>query len=287
VLLPGAGSWFVLGSVLTDAPLVSRGSATPTVDDQCGPCRRCLDACPTGALVGAGELDARRCLAWLVQAPGVFPFQYREALGDRLYGCDDCQEVCPVNKLGARLDPPGPPEPGAEPVADVLDLLDADDAALLAHFGRWYIPRREPRYLRRNALLVLGNTADPRDPHTVRALRRTLASDDPIIQAHAVWAAARLGRPDLLGPLRDREAAGATDARASLDPLVAAELAAAPHVTPRHPAAPHVTPRHPAGAAASPPGAAGATRPARPARRRVDPPPVTPSGATSPGVPPS
>ncbi len=94
LLLPGAGSWFVLGSVVTDAPLPPTGSPVP---DGCGPCRRCLAACPTGALVAPGVLDARRCLAWLVQAPGVFPVEHRVALGDRLYGCDDCQEVCPVN----------------------------------------------------------------------------------------------------------------------------------------------------------------------------------------------
>ncbi len=70
-----------------------------------GPCRRCLGACPTGALVGPGVLDARRCLAWLLQAPGVFPFEYREALGDRIYGCDDCQDVCPANRVVRRRPP--------------------------------------------------------------------------------------------------------------------------------------------------------------------------------------
>ena len=104
VLLPGWGSWFVLGSVVTDAPLAEPGS-TSAVPDGCGACDRCLTACPTGAL-GAGELDARRCLAWLVQAPGVFPREHRVALGDRLYGCDDCQTVCPVNR--ARPPPPSP-----------------------------------------------------------------------------------------------------------------------------------------------------------------------------------
>ena len=97
VLLPGAGSWFVLGTVITDAPLPS----SSRLSDGCGPCRRCLDGCPTGAIVAPGVVDARRCLAWLVQAPGSIPEDFRPAIGDRMYGCDDCQEVSP--------------EPGADP----------------------------------------------------------------------------------------------------------------------------------------------------------------------------
>ena len=104
ILLPGAGSWFVLGSVVTDAPL----PFDAPLADGCGSCQRCLPACPTGALTAPGVLDARRCLAWLVQAPGIFPFEYRVALGDRLYGCDDCQEVCPPNRRSARRAPPRP-----------------------------------------------------------------------------------------------------------------------------------------------------------------------------------
>jgi epoxyqueuosine reductase len=84
----------------------------------------------------------------------------------------------------------------------------------MAVLGRWYIPRREPRYLRRNALIVLGNTGDPADPTVVDALARALGDPDPIVRAHAVWAATRLGRPDLL-----------TGVENDPDPLVAAELA--------------------------------------------------------------
>jgi epoxyqueuosine reductase len=215
VLLPGAGSWFVLGSVLTDAPLTVDRPAPAPVADGCRSCHRCLDACPTGALVGPGELDARRCLAWLVQAPGVFPREYREALGDRLYGCDDCQSSCPVNRLASLRQPPAPAEPAAQPRVDIVWLLSAGDDDLLTTLGRWYIPRREPRYLRRNALIVLGNTGDPSDPAVIESLRRALADVDPIVRAHAVWAASHLGRHDLLGDLDE-----------DCDPLVAAELAA-------------------------------------------------------------
>ena len=134
VLLPGRGSWFVLGSVITDAPLPA---ATQRVADGCGPCRRCLPACPTGALVAPGVLDARRCLAALVQAPGAFPVELRGALGDRLYGCDDCQDVCPPNRVGERDRPPSPADEGDDPWVSLLALLSQSDDELLVHYGRW------------------------------------------------------------------------------------------------------------------------------------------------------
>lgn len=195
LLLPGKGSWFVLGSVVTDAPL--QASAT-TVADGCGSCQRCLPACPTGALVSPGVLDARRCLAHLVQAPGSFPVELRAALGDRLYGCDDCQDACPENKAAERRDSPPPPAAGDEPWVAVLSLLAASDDELLARYGRWYIPRRDPRYLRRNALVVLGNIGDGRDAAVVSALRAALGGSDALLREHAAWAATRLGRHDLV-----------------------------------------------------------------------------------------
>lgn len=211
VLLPGAGSWFVLGSVLTDAPIAP---AVPVaVEDGCGACHRCIDDCPTGAIVEPGKIDARRCLAYLVQAPGVFPVEYRVALGDRIYGCDACQEGCPVNKLGARHHPPDRPEADAQGSIGVLSLLESDDASLEELIGRWYIPGRELRYVRRNALVVLGNIADGSDPDVERALVRALSDEDPIVRSHAVWAARRLGRDDLAAGLAGDD-----------DPLVATEL---------------------------------------------------------------
>lgn len=194
LLLPGRGSWFVLGSVVTDAPLPpSPGPAA----DGCGPCARCLPACPTGALVAPGLLDARRCLAWLLEAPGPFPPEHREALGDRIYGCDDCQTACPENRAAERASPPPPARAGDEAWVPLVEVLEADDDELLARFGRWYVPRRQPRYLRRNALVALGNVGDARSPRVLAALRTALASGDDIVREHAAWAAGRLGRPDL------------------------------------------------------------------------------------------
>ncbi len=209
LLLPGEGSWFVLGSLLTDAPLVAAASPVP---DGCGSCTRCISGCPTEAIVRPGVVDARRCLAWLVQAPGVFPVDYRAALGDRLYGCDDCQEVCPPNRRQiAELD-----ADAAAAWVPVVDVLNLTDDQLLERFGAWYIPRRQPRFLRRNALVVLGNTGRGDDVAVGAALAAHLAHGDGMVRAHAVWAAKRLGRTDLLA-----------DVEPDADGLVEAELALA------------------------------------------------------------
>ena len=184
LLLPGRGSWFVLGSVVTDAPL--DGGAEP-VADGCGSCRACIDACPTGAIVAPGVVDARRCLAWLVQAEGTFPLEWRAALGGRLYGCDDCQEVCPPNRVADRREPPED-APGDEAWVPLVELLAATDDELLARHGRWYIAGRDPRWLRRNALVALGNVGRPDDPAVTATLDRYAAGDDALLAEHARWA---------------------------------------------------------------------------------------------------
>jgi epoxyqueuosine reductase len=202
LLLPGRGSWFVLGSVVTTAPLKSAGAP---VADGCGACRRCISGCPTGAIVAPGMVDARHCLAWLLQATGDFPREHRVALGDRIYGCDDCQEVCPQNPAPEHDD-----EVTDGTWVSIVELLTTGDAELLARHGRWYIAARDPRYLRRNALVVLGNIGAPNDPVVEQLLCRYLDHDDAMLRSHAAWAARRLGRDDLL------------DARS--DPAVAEEL---------------------------------------------------------------
>ena len=193
ILLPGQGSWFVLGSVITTAAL----DQSNPIPDQCGPCRRCLDGCPTGAIVAPGVVDARRCLAWLVQADGDFPLEFREALGDRIYGCDDCQDVCPPNRQADSNDR-GAGQLAAdadEDIAwvDLVELLGLDDDELMARYGRWYIPRREPRYVRRNALIALGNSRRGTDPEVIDIVNRYLSDPDPMLVRHADWAAAALG----------------------------------------------------------------------------------------------
>jgi epoxyqueuosine reductase len=196
LLLPGVGSWVVLGAVATDAPLATEAERVP---DGCGACRRCLEACPTGAIVEPGVVDARRCLSWLLQDTGTFPREHRVALGDRIYGCDDCQLACPPSMRGASA-----PRNGDERrVVEVLAMLALDDAALLEAADRWYVPERDPRYLRRNLLLVLGNTAAPGDEAAAATVAAHLAVPDPLVRAHAAWAAARLGCVELLDGVRD------------------------------------------------------------------------------------
>jgi epoxyqueuosine reductase len=137
-------------------------------------------------------VDARRCLAWVVQAPGPVPVDLRAAVGDRIFGCDDCQDVCPVNRLADRRETPPPAGPGAVDHVDLLGLLGATDAELLARHGRWYVADRDPRHLRRNALVALGNVGSPDDPATVAALAHWADGDDDLLAEHARWALDRL-----------------------------------------------------------------------------------------------
>ncbi|QXC62311.1 tRNA epoxyqueuosine(34) reductase QueG [Aquihabitans sp. G128] len=234
LLLPGRGSWYVLGSVLTDAgpDAIAGLPAEVEVVDGCGGCERCLTACPTGAIVAPGVVDARRCLSWSLQVKGPFPREHRVALGDRIYGCDDCQEVCPPNKRELRRAEPGG-RGEAVPVGDpsqawvrVLALLAATDEELLDRHGRWYFPDRDPAYLRRNALVVLGNVGDGAEPEVRAALHAALGHPHPVVRAQAVWSARRLGCDDLLVAVSEDR-----------DPEVRAELAAPaeplPSPTPR------------------------------------------------------
>ncbi len=198
LLIPGAGSWFVLGSVVTTAPLPVNEIV---VQDGCAACRRCLDACPTGAILQAGVIDAGRCLAWVLQKPGIIPRHLRAAVGNRLYGCDDCQDACPPTvRFGPRT-----PAPAAESVTawqPILDLLTANDADVIERWGRWYLADRDPRWIRRNALVVLGNVGDSHDATTHQVVRDYLAHDDPLLRVHAVWAARQLGLDHLM-PVTD------------------------------------------------------------------------------------
>jgi len=207
ILLPGAGSFFSLGSIVTTAVLAPAAQPAP---DGCGTCRACYDECPTQAIVADGVIDARRCLAWLVQKSGIFPREFRVALGDRLYGCDDCQTSCPPTvRLHSRHHARISPVAGPGAFVDVIELLNSSSESLLEKFGSWYLAERDPRWLRRNALIILGNIA-PVNNSAVnnsvmspveQVLRRYLGDIDPMLRLHALWAAVRLGRRDLVESL--------------------------------------------------------------------------------------
>ena len=197
LLLPGAGSWFVLGSIITTAPYEPTPGPAP---DGCGTCTRCIDDCPTGAIIAPGVIDANRCISWILQKPGSIPDEYRSAIGDRIYGCDDCQDACPISvRLGRRntieLDE------RADAWVDAIELLDAPDDWIDARYGHWYVTNREFRWVRRNALVVIGNIGDPGDARVQRVVEHYRAEIDPILAEHASWAADRL---------RDRSRASAT-----------------------------------------------------------------------------
>ena len=190
ILLPGHGSFFVIGCVITTAVLPV---ATP-IDDGCGACSRCIPACPTGAIVNDGVIDANKCLSWLLQKPGIFDRGYRVALHDRIYGCDDCQTACPQVRRTALSES----MEQLQSVIEVLTWLSMDDETLNASCQRWYVHKRDMTWIRRNLLIVLGNIADPTNPEVVNAVREYVSHPRSELRAHAVWAAARLGLTDLI-----------------------------------------------------------------------------------------
>ncbi|MGI9611186.1 MAG: epoxyqueuosine reductase [Acidimicrobiia bacterium] len=179
-LAPKFGPWILLGSVVTDAPLPL---SDPMVRD-CGTCTACIPACPTGALDGEGVLDATLCISYWAQTPGMIPPAIREAWGDRLYGCDDCLEACPP---GERWEARSDATTGR---VDLIELLEKDDAELLAEYEHFYIPRRDARFLRRNALVALGHSGTLQ---AVPVLAGYLSSSIAVLRAHAAWSLGRLG----------------------------------------------------------------------------------------------
>jgi epoxyqueuosine reductase len=190
ILVPGKGSMLVIGCIVTTADLPI---ATP-LEDGCGTCVRCQPACPTNAIIEPGVIDANRCLSWLLQKPGIFDRAYRVALADRIYGCDDCQTVCPPTKRGGSQ----PSMPHHAPYVDAVAWLHLDDNALEAASDGWYVHGRDMTWVRRNLLIILGNIAQPTDERVVDVVRRYLSHERPELRAHAVWAAARLGLNSLL-----------------------------------------------------------------------------------------
>jgi len=173
------GSWVVLGTLVTDVAL----EPSAPLQTDCGECRICIDACPTGALDDPGTLDATKCLSYWSQAPEGIPEPYRAELGAQVYGCDICQDVCPWNR-GVEKRRAGKEASGAGHV-NLVDWLETDGDDLVESLDRLYVPRNDPRWLRRNALVALGNVGT--SAH-VEALVRYEEGDDSMLADHARWA---------------------------------------------------------------------------------------------------
>jgi epoxyqueuosine reductase len=176
------GSWVVLGTIVTDREL----EPTPPLDADWGSCTLCIEACPTHALDDPGTLDATRCLSYWTQAPAAIPEDYRTELGPQVYGCDICQDVCPWNR-GVEKRRAG--EPAGDGHVDLVAWLEADGRAVVDAYDRLYVPRNDPRWLRRNAAVALGNVGTAEH---APALERAAAGDDELVAEHARWALARI-----------------------------------------------------------------------------------------------
>jgi epoxyqueuosine reductase len=182
------GQWLLLGEILLDVPL--RPDA-PETRDRCGRCDRCIAACPTRALVAPREMDARRCISYLtIELKGAIPSELRPLIGNRVFGCDDCLEVCPWNRFARQAR-----EPGFSPRADLstpelLELLELTEEEFQRRFARSPILRAKRRGLLRNVCVALGNA---RDLRAAPALRRALGDAEPLVREHAAWALERMG----------------------------------------------------------------------------------------------
>jgi epoxyqueuosine reductase len=195
------GSWLLLGEIFTDLRL----EPDPAEGDHCGSCRACLDVCPTAAFPAPYQLDARRCISYLtIEHQGHIPREFREPIGNRIYGCDDCLAVCPWNKfartasetkLQARDDLRAP---------RLAELVQLDDAAFRRRFAGSPIKRTGRDRFVRNVLIAIGNSGEPSLGGLVEA---RLADSSPLVRAMAVWALRRLrGREEMGAYAQHRQA---------------------------------------------------------------------------------
>ena len=179
------GSWVVLGTLVTEVEI----EPTPALALDCGTCRICIDACPTGALDDPGVLDATKCLSYWTQAPAAIPEDYRTEVGQAVYGCDICQDVCPWNRGIEKRSRDVELHDDSTPTVSLREWLERDGDELVSEFDRLYVPRNEPRWLQRNALIAAGNAGDPDLEDVVEPYTR---DDDPILRDAAGWALGRM-----------------------------------------------------------------------------------------------
>ena len=190
---PQRGSFFFLGALVLDLELETDA---PFEADRCGTCTRCIEACPTGAITAPRELDARRCLSYLtIELREEIPVELRDGVGDRIYGCDVCQEVCPYTRkfskpLTELAFAPRPALSGRDARTLAIELLSMSQPEFSAAFKGSPMKRAKLRGLKRNAAVVLGNVGSSED---VPALASALSDEEPLVRAHAAWALGRIG----------------------------------------------------------------------------------------------
>jgi epoxyqueuosine reductase len=188
---PELGSWLFLSEIICTLPLESDAPGL----DQCGSCTRCLDACPTGALVGPGVLDATQCLSYLtIEIKGAIPVALRPHLDAHVYGCDICQEVCPYNDAAPQsADPAWQPRPGLKAPA-LIDLWRQSDLEIRARTKGSAMTRAKVTGLRRNVAVAIGNSGDPAALAVLKeSSPERPSANDEMVQEHVAWAV-RQGR---------------------------------------------------------------------------------------------
>jgi len=173
------GTWLFLGEILTTLSL----ETDQAEGDHCGKCTRCVDACPTQAIVAPYQLDARRCIAYLtIEHPGSIPVEFRDAIGDRVYGCDECLTVCPWNRWAQKTKES---HFAVRELPDLRVMLEWTDAEFRSRFRGTPIFRlKSPRW-KRNICVVLGNIGSAED---LQALEKIAAGEDVMVKEHALWA---------------------------------------------------------------------------------------------------
>jgi epoxyqueuosine reductase len=197
--------------------------------DHCGTCARCIAACPTGAIVGPHQLDARRCISYLtIEHRGAIPVDLRPAIGARIFGCDDCQEVCPWNRFATPTQDPDFADRPEQRTPELIPLLSLDEEAFRARYQGTAILRARRAGFARNVAVALGNAGDG---SAVEPLARALGEDpDPTVRGHAAWALGRLGaeRPLREAAVRERNEETLSEIHAAIETLSRTEGDALP-----------------------------------------------------------
>lgn len=199
------GSWLFLGEIFTALDL----PPDPPETDHCGGCSRCLDVCPTRAFTGPYRLDPRRCISYLtIEHTGHIAAEFREAMGNRIYGCDDCLAVCPWNKFARPTGEPALMPREALSAPRLSELARLDDAAFRACFAASPVKRTGRDRFVRNVLIAIGNSGDLE--HAV-VVRERLDDRSPLVRAMAVWALRRLMPPPEFSAIRRAKRDAETD----------------------------------------------------------------------------